>query len=194
MRKEEVRGGVDGIERALRLTTKKTTSMGNVHLYNENVNIKKYNSTDDIFNEFYLARYRLYQERRLFQLDALQKTMRLISERVRFILEMIEGTIDLRKKKASVVDEMLEAKNYPRLGANANYDYLVKLPLQSLTEEKVDELTKERDDLQRELEVLQNTSEEQMWLNEIEEFAVAYKKRKKKTTKKKTVKRVTSRK
>lgn len=194
LRKEEVRGGVDGIERALRLTTKKTTSMGNVHLYNENVNIKKYNSTDDIFNEFYLARYRLYQERRLFQLDALQKTMRLISERVRFILEMIEGTIDLRKKKASVVDEMLEAKNYPRLGANANYDYLVKLPLQSLTEEKVEELTKERDDLQRELEVLQNTSEEQMWLNEIEEFAVAYKKRKKKTTKKKTVKRVTSRK
>jgi len=42
------------------------------------------------------------------------------------------------------------------------------------------------------LEVLQNTTEEQMWLNELEEFSCAYKKRKKKQTKRKTksVKRV----
>ena len=176
LRKEAVVKGVDGIEKALKLTSTKATNFNNIHLYNPDGRIQKYKGSHDIIEDFYKVRRKLYVERRAYHLDLLQKDMQLISERVRFILEIIEGSIDLRNKKNAVVESMLHEKKYPKLGTSKNYDYLIRLPLQSLTQEKVDDLKKERDQKQSELEALQNTSVEMMWLAEIEEFVTAYKK------------------
>lgn len=176
LRKEPSVGGIDGIEKALKLTSKKATNFNNIHLYNPEGRIHKYKGANEIIEDFYKVRRKLYVERRDYHLNLLEKDMQLISERVRFILEIIEGTIDLRNKKNSEVDSTLSEKNYPKLGASTNYDYLVKLPLQSLTQEKVDELKKERDEKQSELETLQGTTAEMMWLSEIDEFVTAYKK------------------
>lgn len=176
LRKEDTKDQADGIERALRLTSKKCTNMKNIHLYNPRDTIQKYENVFDIIDEFYTVRRELYSTRRLYQLDQLQKDMTLISERVRFITEIIQNTFDIRNRKSVDIEGELTEKNYPRLGSNTNFDYLIKLPLQSLTEEKVNELKAERDEKNAELELLKNTTGDEMWIKELDEFVISYKK------------------
>lgn len=176
MRKETVVDGVDGIEKRLRLVSKKATNTSNMHLYNTKGFIQRYNDPEDILEEFYAYRLEFYKKRRLYQLDILQKEMRLIDERVRFIMEIIAGTIDLRNKKTAVIESLLTEKNYPQLGAHSNFDYLVKLPLNSLTQEKVNELNDECAKKRAQLEALQNSSVEKIWLGELDEFMDMYRK------------------
>lgn len=175
IRKEATVDGVNGIERTLRLVSKKATNMSNMHLYNTKGFIRKYTCAQDIIDEFYEYRLELYRQRRLYQLDILQKEMRLIDERVRFIMEMIAGTIDLRNKKHAEVEEMLTGKSYPRLGGAENFDYLIKMSLSTLTQEKVDELREECATKRSQLTELQDSTPQQIWDTELDVFMVAYK-------------------
>ena len=80
--------------------------------------------------------------------------------------------MDLRRKTAAAVDAMLESYQFDRV--DNEYKYLVKMPMDSVTVENVDKLRKERDDTQRELEILIATTLEQMWLHELDVFETAY--------------------
>ena len=81
-------------------------------------------------------------------MNKLQKELRLISYKAKFINEILNDTIDLRKKKRKVICELLKAKEYPKLPTSLessqpvkkSYDYLIKMPMDTLTEEKVAEL------------------------------------------------------
>jgi DNA topoisomerase-2 len=50
------------------------------------------------------------------------------------------------------------------------YDYLLSMPLWSLTYEKVEELLKNKDNKVHEIEVLTGTTEHMLWENDIEHF------------------------
>ena len=176
LRKEGVINGLDGVEKALRLGSKKCTNMKNIHLYNSSGTIQKYTSPFEIINEFYTYRLEMYSKRRLYQLNELEKEMQLISERMRFILELIENTIDLRNKKTSLIESILNEKNYCKLGTLKNYDYLIKMPLQNLTEEKINELRSACEAKRLQVEILQKTTAENMWLHDLNEFTTMYKK------------------
>jgi DNA topoisomerase-2 len=50
------------------------------------------------------------------------------------------------------------------------YDYLLSMPLWSLTHEKVEELLKNKDNKKHEIDVLMGTTEQMLWENDIEHF------------------------
>ena len=55
-----------------------------------------------------------------------------------------------------------------------NYDYLIKMPIYNLTKEKFEELMKQRDEAQLELDTLLKKPETEMWLDDIEQFNKGY--------------------
>ena len=57
-----------------------------------------------------------------------------------------------------------------------DYKYLVKLPMDSVTEENVKKILNERDTKQLELETLKATTEIQLWLNELTVLKAEYNK------------------
>jgi DNA topoisomerase-2 len=57
---------------------------------------------------------------------------------------------------------------------DGDYKYLVKMPMDSVTNENVDKLKKERDDTMKELEALKQTTLEQMWMRELETLEIKY--------------------
>ena len=57
-----------------------------------------------------------------------------------------------------------------------NYDYLLKLPIYTLTKEEIDKLLKEKDNLIKQHEELSALSSKDMWLNEIDTFEKEYSK------------------
>ena len=62
---------------------------------------------------------------------------------------------------------------------DGDYKYLVKMPMDSVTNENVAKLKRERDDTKTELDVLVGTTLEQMWMKELEALEVEYSKYKK---------------
>ena len=62
-----------------------------------------------------------------------------------------------------------EEADKPPLPAK-EYDYLLTMPLWSLTYEKVNELLKQKDDKTKEFELLSSTTTKDMWFHDMEEF------------------------
>ena len=111
------------------------------------------------------------------------------------------GTVDLRKKKSQEVTVLLTTNGFVTI--DGDFKYLIKMPMDSVTEENVERILKEKGDAESELEKLQKTKLETMWLSELntlhKEYSVYKQKRekiqlgshqKKSPVKKKVVKRV----
>lgn len=165
---------VDRIEKDFKLTTTKYTSLTNIHLYNENNTITKYNSIEDIMKEYCKVRLELYNKRKIYQLKELENSIKTISSKCRFILEIIEEKVIIQKQTKAKIQEQLESREYPLI--NDSYDYLIKLPIYTLSQEEIDRLLSEKEKLESEYNALQTTSIQQMWLSELDEFSKMYKK------------------
>ena len=103
-------------------------------------------------------------------IDALQKELNLLSNKARYVQDNLDGEIDLRKKRKEDILELLKGKNYDVIDDDADYKYLLKMPMDSVSEENAERLLKDRDGKEQELVVIQSTSIENMWLNELDEL------------------------
>jgi DNA topoisomerase-2 len=116
----------------------------------------------------------MYQDRKNYMIDALEKELVLLSNKAKYIKENLDGTIDLRKKRKEQVIEMLSAKSYDKIGDDDEYKYLVKMPMDSVTEENVDKLLKDKGNKEFELETIKNTTINKMWSNELNQLRDQY--------------------
>jgi hypothetical protein len=98
----------------------------------------------------------------------------LLSNRSRYITEILEGTIDLRKKKKEEVIDMLKNKNYNIIDGDLNYHYLVKMSMDSVTEENVEKINRDCHDKQNELAVIKSTTTNKMWISELDTLKEQY--------------------
>ena len=158
--------GCNGLEKLLKLYTTNTTT--NMHLFDANDTLHKYEKVSEIIDAYYEVRLKLYGTRKDYMIDALEKELVLLSNKAKYIQENLNGTIDLRKKKKEQVISMLEEKGYDKIGDDEEYKYLVKMPMDSVTEENVERLLKDKGNKEIELETIKNTSVYQMWKTELD--------------------------
>lgn len=157
----------------------KNIALTNLHFHDENNIIKKYNSSKEILYEFYNFRLNKYDERKKRQLEILKEELDLLSYKVKFILMVINKELKINNKKKLVLENELEELEFPRLSKNnetPSYNYLLSMPLWSLTKEKVDELQKQHDDKETEYKTLKKKEIEDIWYEELEELEEAYNK------------------
>ena len=164
--------GCNGLEKLLKLYTTKTTT--NIHVFDESERLRKFDGPKQIIDHFMDVRYNIYVKRKKAQLKQLEKEALKLSNRGKYILETLESKIDLRGKKNTQVSELLKSRGYSIIDDDDKYSYLVKMPMDSVTEENVEKILKERDNKNTEVSVLKATSENQLWLNELDEFMKAY--------------------
>ena len=171
---EKARGdyGCNGLEKLLKLYTTNTTT--NMHLFDAKDNLKKYGDVSSIIDDYYETRLKLYQTRKDFMINALDQELILLSNKAKYIQENLDGSIDLRKKTKSQVIQMLEEKDYDKIENDAEYKYLTKMPMDSVTEENVDKLRKDKGSKVSELETIKGTTINQMWTIEIDNFKSLY--------------------
>jgi DNA topoisomerase-2 len=164
--------GCNGLEKVLKLYT--TNSTTNMHLFNAEDKLKKYNSIQSIIDDYYDVRLNLYQVRKTHIIDVLEKELVLLDNKVRFIQENLDDTIDLRKKKKEVIIQILKDKDYAVINSDEDYKYLIKMPMDSVTEENVNKLNNEKQTKELELITVKNITINQMWLNELNELKEVY--------------------
>ena len=164
--------GCNGLEKLLKLYS--TGSTTNMHLFDENDTLQKYDTVPDIIDSYYGVRLQLYQTRKEYLIAQLERELILLSNKAKYIKENLDGTIDLRKKKKDQIIELLKSKEYDIMDDDGEYKYLLKMPMDSVTEENVEKLMNECGDKKAELEVIKATTIHKMWLNELAKLREQY--------------------
>ena len=150
-----------------------TLSTNNMHLFNDEEKLTKYSDVKEIIDSYFPIRLEYYQKRKDHQIATMEEDLNLLQNKSKFIMENIKGTIDLRNKKKIVIIEMLTEKGYDKLDGekyDPDYKYLLKMPMDSLTEENFNKMCQDKDNKITELEKLKSTAIEHMWLSELEEL------------------------
>lgn len=173
--KEKLAGN---FETEFKLASSKNLSLNNMHLYNSEGAIQKFNQVTDIIRDWSKVRLQKYAERKESQVKALEMRLRMMSAKVRFIQEIIDGTLKVMNVKIKEVEEQLVTKKYPKLKdeededvkGEAGYAYLTKLPIHHLTYEKKQALERDMSALEEVLKALKAKSIQSIWGEELDEF------------------------
>ena len=178
------------LEKSLGLYTTQSTT--NMNMFDANEKLKKYSSAEEIIDDYYGVRLEYYEKRKAYMVNALKRELLVLSNRARYITELLDDTIDLRRKTNKMLTALLKERNYDVYVANkgetnqANdgssgdtddengYKYLLKLPMDSVSEENVTKLRNEKAKKEEELGNLGSKSLEQLWQNDLAELEVEY--------------------
>jgi DNA topoisomerase-2 len=172
---------IDGPEKFFKLTTSKGLSYTNIHLYNDKCQIRKYDNVNDILDEFYRVRYDLYVKRKAYQLSNLDNELKILESKMRFIQSVMNDEIVIyKRKKIDIIRDLLKHEyiqvtsgkiiEYKNDDTITSYDYLIKMSLYLFTEDEIEKLEKQINDLQNEYHELEKTSVEEIWISECDKL------------------------
>ena len=164
--------GLNGIEKSFKLYTTNTTS--NMHMFDAAEKLKLYKNVYEIMDDYFDTRMAVYVKRKQYIIDSLNAELVVLSNRAKYIQENLDETIDLRRKKKDEIITLLKSKNYDMVDEDEDYKYLVKMPMDSVSEENVAKIMKSHKDKMTELELCITTTESQMWITELETLSQKY--------------------
>ena len=180
------------LEKVLGLYTTQSTT--NMNLFDAKEKLVKYSSAEEIADSYSITRLEFYEKRKDALMAGLRKELMTLSNRARYITELLEDTLDLRRKTNKQLVELLKERKYDSMDANSGehggdelssgqgergeqgYKYLLKLPMDSVSEENVKKLLNEKERKEKELSELSFKTVEQMWVKDLEELEVEYNK------------------
>jgi DNA topoisomerase-2 len=186
----------DNFDVLFKLQSSKNLSINNIHLFNKDGAIQKYDTAVEIIKEWAETRILKYFERKNYQIKNLEKEAKVLSNKMRFILDVIAGNIQIMNKKLKEITERLIELKYPPINTGSedvgeelgekeekavddvvdsninykHYNYLLKLPISQLTYDRKVILEKEYNELDEKLRNLKNTNIEDLWLNDLSEL------------------------
>jgi DNA topoisomerase-2 len=193
----------DKFEQLFKMSSSKNLSINNIHLFNKNGAIQKYDNTTEIIKEWSKTRILKYMERKAYQIKILERDFLVLSAKIRFIIDVISGNIQIMNKKLADIAKRLVELKYPRINTDNNtaniiiagniddeakdvndegeknkdikdFNYLLKMPISQLTFDRKIILEKEVNDLNTNLNKLRNNRIEDLWLYDLDELENAW--------------------
>jgi DNA topoisomerase-2 len=181
-----VKNGCTEFEKKLKLVT--PISLTNIHAYDKNNVIKKYTSVYQILDEHKAVRLIYYKKRKDYILKELNNKLCVLKNKIRFIKEVIAKTILVSECTKQDLLKQLFDKEYNLFNDNIisdvttfdeignGYDYMIKMPIYTLSSDKVKELNDEFNSIKDEIDTIFNKDIKTMWVEELDELLQYYKK------------------
>ena len=144
----------------LKLTS--TIKTSNMYLFDENNTLQKYKSELDIIDNFCKVKMVWYQKRKDYLLEKWNNDLSHYSEQHKFIEAVINEEIVVFRRKKEELKKELETKEY------SNPESLLQISLNSFTYEKLEQLKKQIVDQKAEIDKLEATTTERLFLDDIE--------------------------
>lgn len=167
---DEIMAAEGGVEKVMKLTT--TIKTSNIHMFNAERKLKKYEHVEQLIDDYFGVRYEAYGRRKQKLIEDMSYRAQVLSNKAKYIEYVLIDRVDLRRKTADAVTALLVNNGFDKI--DGDFKYLVKMPMDSVTSENVEKLRKERDETLRELEVLKQTTLEEMWLRELDGLEAKY--------------------
>jgi DNA topoisomerase-2 len=172
---KKIEHNINGLQKFLKLYSIQSTC--NMHLFNNKEQLKKYYNPEEIIDDYYDTRLQYYGIRKEFLLNKLNSDLKLISNKTRFINDNLNSKIDLRKKKKDEIITLLNKMKFDDI-YNNDYEYLRKMPMDSVSEESIEKMKKEKNEITSSIIDLESSSNQEIWLKELlilkEEYVKIY--------------------
>ena len=140
----------------------------NMHLFDENKKITKYDTQYEIIDNYYNVRLDYYDKRKQFQLKKIKYEIEVIKNKMIFIKEVIEDRLKINKRSREQIE--IDIDKLKLIRVNDSYSYLLNMSIISLTKEKLVELKEEYERMKEKHKVLDSTKIEDIWLSELDEL------------------------
>ncbi|KAF7367438.1 DNA topoisomerase 2 [Mycena sanguinolenta] len=184
-----------GLLEFFKLTTKITSS--NMICFDFDGKIKKYNSPEEIMEDFYPVRLAYYQKRKDHQAAELQNAFEKLTNQARFVKMIVDRELIIsNRKKADIIVDLKKHKfrPFPKISkakeageteaaleqeqdedendtsSASDYDYLLGMAISSLTKEKIERLLRSADEKEQELLALLKISPKELWKADLDKF------------------------
>jgi len=168
-------GRVNGVDKHLKLTTTVTTT--NMHLFNIQGKLHKYETVQDILEAYIPIRLDVYEKRKAYLLSHLNADYERLSDCSRFVQELLDDRLDLRKKTGAQIEELLTAHQFRRIGGD--FKYLTKMSMDAVTTENVAALLQNREKVKEQRQLLESKTCESLWIEDLHVFDKKYREVKK---------------
>lgn len=187
-------GDRESLEAKLKLVTYLNTN--NMHAFDHKGRMKKYASTEEVFDEFYTVRMDMYVKRKKYMLSLLDSQLEFLNWKIKFIEYYLAEKIVLVKrskggknthlKRADVIAQLVKHK-FPMLLSPADskkmedekkaaksYNYLTDIRIFDLTFEKMQELLADHVDKTSQYKKLKKTTEADLWRADLKDLRAGY--------------------
>lgn len=153
------RGKLDDVLKMQERETENYTTL------DEHGKLKVFNAVSEIVEYFVNFRLTFYEKRKARLLVDLARDVKFLSNRARFIKAIVDKELTVNGAKKLDLINTLEKMDFDK--EDSTYDYLLSMPIQTLTKEKYDELCKKVDAKQKELDKVNKTSHEKMYRDDL---------------------------
>jgi DNA topoisomerase-2 len=192
-----------GLAKAFKLETNLRTT--NMHAFDENYQMIKFETAESIADAFFPIRLALYHDRKSLLESEINHDATVLRNKAQFIQAVTTGEIDLmsgrktkeemastlqdmgltkstdlkvikdnnalaKRRQATEIDIKDAASTDVPVLFSSEYDYLLNMPLSSLTVEKIDDLQREASKKEVDLKQVQVTTPEDLWRHDLDKL------------------------
>lgn len=135
--------------------------------------LKIFESTSEMIEYFVEFRLTYYHKRKQFLLDKLNRELKILSNRGRFIKAIIDGKLKVNNVAKAQIIEGIESMSLDKI--DDSYDYLLRMPIYSLTKEMYEKLKEDFVSKKEEIKILEETDPKDMYLFDLTELKKKFK-------------------
>ena len=135
--------------------------------------LKIFENTSDIIKYFVDFRLAYYHKRKQFMLDKMNRDLKILGNRGRFIKAILDGKLKVNNVAKDQIIAGIEAMGLDKI--DDSYDYLLRMPIYSLTKEMFDKLKEDFSTKKEEIKALEATDPKDMYVQDLTELKKRFK-------------------
>lgn len=131
--------------------------------------IRQFKSIYEILDAFIEFRLKFYDKRKAYVLQKIKTSIELDISRYVFCAGIVKKTIHVSGvKKEDIIKQLVKIDKIVKL--DDSYDYLLRMPIYSITKERMEELKKQIENNKAKFAEVKRTTIQDMWLNDLNEL------------------------
>jgi DNA topoisomerase-2 len=132
-----------------------------------------FESTEEIIKYFVNFRLAYYDVRKKHLLDKMNRELKILSNRGRFIKAILDGKLKVNNVPKSEIIGGIEVMGLDLI--DDSYDYLLRMPIYSLTKEVFEKLKQDFLEKKAEIKVMEETDPKDMYVGDLNELKKKFK-------------------
>jgi DNA gyrase/topoisomerase IV subunit A len=172
-RREDLKTLSDSV-RLKRLLKMEERQTENFTVLDEKGKLKIFNSASEIIEYFVKFRLSFYEKRKKYIIDTLNQELTVLSNKARFVKDIIEGKLKVNNVPRKEIILYLQTADFDEV--NGSYQYLLSMPIYSLTKETYEDLLSSVFQKEKELEEIKKKEPIQMYREDLQELKKALQK------------------
>ena len=152
----------DGVQLATKMKLIKQVPDDLLWLLDENKKLSYFNTIYSVIKYFVKFRLGIYEQRKERTTKYLEEKYKENSDLVKFIELVASEQLSLRNRPKAEIKKDMDKYNLP-IG-------LISTPMSKLTKEEQESLLKENQSIKEELEYIKNTTEKEMYINDLKDL------------------------